>query len=89
MAHEWRTYGTWVAHGSGTGDRAAGPFVKGSVTRLLANIEAPDYFNKQITPQHRAKVEDVKQLFIAAKGYTDTARYDLILGYTYLNKDAD
>jgi general secretion pathway protein D len=58
-------------------DRAAGPFVKGSVTRLLSNIEAPDYFNKQVTPQHRAKVEDVKQLFIAAKGYSDLGRFDL------------
>ena len=25
--------------------------------RLLSDIEAPDYFNKQMTPQHRAKVE--------------------------------
>ena len=48
-----------------------------SVLRLLSNIEAPDYFNKQMTPQHRAKVEEVKQLFIEAKGYSDLARYDL------------
>ena len=47
------------------------------VTRLLANIEAPDYFNKQMTPQHRAKVEEVKQLFIEAKGYSDLGRLDL------------
>ena len=47
------------------------------VLRLLSNIEAPDYFNKQMTPQHRAKVEEVKQLFIEAKGYTDLGRYDL------------
>ena len=58
-------------------DHAAGPFVAHSVTRLLSNIEAPDYFNKQVTPQHRAKVEDVKQLFIQAKGYLDLGRYDL------------
>ncbi len=48
-----------------------------SVLRLLANIEAPDYFNKQVTPQHRAKVEEVKQLFIQAKGYSDLGRFDL------------
>ena len=47
------------------------------VLRLLSNIEAPDYFNKQMTPQHRARVEEVKQLFIQAKGYTDLGRYDL------------
>ncbi len=47
------------------------------VTRLLANIEAPDYFNKQMTPQHRAKVEEVKQLFVEAKGYSDLGRLDL------------
>ena len=58
-------------------DHAAGPFVAHSVTRLLSNIEAPDYFNKQVTPQHRAKVEEVKQLFIQAKGYLDLGRYDL------------
>lgn len=45
--------------------------------RLLANIEAPDYFNKQVTPQHRAKVEEVKQLFIEAKGHQDLGRFDL------------
>ena len=48
-----------------------------SVLRLLANIEAPDYFNKQMTPSHRARVEEVKQLFIAAKGYQDLGRYEL------------
>ena len=47
------------------------------VLRLLANIEAPDYFNKQMTPGHRARVEEVKQLFIQAKGYSDLGRYDL------------
>jgi general secretion pathway protein D len=47
------------------------------VLKLLANIEAPDYFNKQMTPGHRAKVEEVKQAFIAAKGYQDLGRYGL------------
>lgn len=58
-------------------DRASGPYGVHATARLLKNIEAPDYFNKQMTPQHRTKVEDVKQLFIEAKGYTDLGRYDL------------
>ena len=58
-------------------DHAAGPYVKGSVTRLLSRIEAPDYFNKQMTPQHRAKVEEVKEDFIAYEGYKNLGRYDL------------
>jgi len=48
-----------------------------SVLRLLSNIEAPDYFNKQMTPQHRANVEEVKKAFVAAKGYSDLGRYGL------------
>ncbi len=48
--------------------------------RLLSQIEAPKYFNKQITPQHRVKVEEVKQLFTEGKGYTDLGRYDLADG---------
>ena len=47
------------------------------VLRLLSNIEAPDYFNKQMTPQHRANVEEVKKTFVQAKGYTDLGRYSL------------
>jgi general secretion pathway protein D len=47
------------------------------VLHLLSNIEAPDYFNKQMTPQHRANVEEVKKAFVAAKGYTDLGRYGL------------
>ena len=58
-------------------DHAAGTHVKGSVTRLLSRIEAPDYFNKQLTPQHRANVEEVKKAFIAAEGYKNLGRYDL------------
>ena len=58
-------------------DRASGAYGVHATARLLKNIEAPDYFNKQMTPQHRTKVEDVKQLFIEAKGYTDLGRYDL------------
>ena len=47
--------------------------------KLLANIEAPDYFNKQMTPGHREKIEKVKALFIAADGYKQLGRYELAL----------
>ncbi|MEI7774238.1 MAG: Amuc_1098 family type IV pilus outer membrane protein [Verrucomicrobiota bacterium] len=47
--------------------------------KLLANIEAPDYFNKQMTPQHREKIEKVKELFISANGHKQLGRYDLAL----------
>ncbi len=58
-------------------DRASGPYTLHATARLLKNIEAPDYFNRQLTPQHRAKVEEVKQLFIEAQGYIGLGRYDL------------
>ena len=45
--------------------------------RKLREIEAPDYSNRQTTPQHQAKVEEVKQLFIEADGYKNLGRYDL------------
>lgn len=54
------------------------PDDKGTLT-LLANIEAPDYFNKQMTPGHRANIEKVKALFIAADGYKQLGRYELSL----------
>ena len=47
------------------------------VLDLLSNIEAPDYFNKQMTPQHRENVEEVKKAFVAAQGYRDLARLGL------------
>ncbi len=47
--------------------------------KLLANIEAPDYFNKQMTPGHREKIEKVKALFIAADGYKQLGKYDFAL----------
>ncbi|MEQ1850970.1 MAG: Amuc_1098 family type IV pilus outer membrane protein [Chthoniobacteraceae bacterium] len=47
------------------------------VLNLLSNIEAPDYFNKQMTPQHRANVEEVKKAFVAAQGYKDLGRLGL------------
>jgi general secretion pathway protein D len=47
------------------------------VLQLISNIEAPDYFNKQMTPQHRANVEEVKKAFVAAQGYRDLGRYNM------------
>ena len=44
---------------------------------ILAHLEDPDYYNKTIGPGHRKNVEDVKQLFIEAKGYLETDRYDI------------
>jgi len=44
---------------------------------ILANLEDPDYYNQTIGPGHRANVEKVKQLFIEAKGYLETDRYDI------------
>ena len=44
---------------------------------ILAHLEDPDYYNKTIGPGHRANVEKVKQLFIEAKGYLETDRYDI------------
>lgn len=47
--------------------------------KLLANIEAPDYFNKKMTPGHRENIEKVKSLFIAADQYKQLGRYELAL----------
>ncbi len=60
-----------------------------AVHRLLTNIEAPDYFNKKMTPQFRAKVEEVKQLHIDAQQHQDLGRYDLadIAAQKILNTD--
>ncbi len=44
---------------------------------ILAHLEDPEYYNRTIGPAFRGNVEKVKQLFIEAKGYYDTARYDL------------
>ena len=44
---------------------------------ILSHLEDPEYYNRTIGPQFRGNVEKVKQLFIEAKGYYDTARYDL------------
>ncbi len=37
-------------------------------TEILKHLEEPDYYNKTITPGFRAKVEQVKQYFIEARG---------------------
>jgi general secretion pathway protein D len=44
---------------------------------ILARLEQPDYYNKTIGPQFRANVERVKQLFIEAQGFYDTARFEM------------
>jgi general secretion pathway protein D len=57
--------------------------------KLASNIEAPDYFNKQMTPGHRANIETVKQMFIELEGYKQLGRYDLAIlkAEQILNKD--
>ena len=44
---------------------------------ILSRLEMPDYYNKTITPRFRGNVEQVKQWFIDADGFYNTARYDL------------
>jgi general secretion pathway protein D len=57
--------------------------------RLLAKIESPDYFNKQMTPGHRARVEEVKKLLVEAKGHADLGDWDKAItkNEMILNKD--
>jgi len=43
---------------------------------IQAHLEDPDYYNKTITPRFRGNVEEVKNLFIEAKSYEQTGRYD-------------
>ena len=45
--------------------------------KLLKHLEDPEYFNQTVTPGFVDRVQKVKQLFIDAQGYYDTARYDL------------
>jgi len=44
--------------------------------RLLARLEAPDYFNKTVTPGFVSKVELVKKLLVEAQGLYDSGRFD-------------
>lgn len=44
--------------------------------RLLARLEAPDYFNKTVTPGFVSKVEEVKKLLLDARGLYDSAQFD-------------
>lgn len=59
------------------------------VHKLLANIEAPDFFNKKMTPGFRAKIEEVKQDHLDAQHFQDLGRYDLAAksAEMALNKD--
>ena len=43
---------------------------------ILAHLDDPDYYNQTITPRFRGNVEEVKRLFIEAKGYEQTGQYD-------------
>ncbi len=52
------------------------PGYKPAIT-LLRHLEDPEYYNQTVTPAFVDRVQKVKQLFIDAQGYYDTARYDL------------
>ena len=43
---------------------------------IRARLEDPEYYNRTIGPVFRGNVEKVKQLFIDAKGFYDTDRFD-------------
>jgi general secretion pathway protein D len=49
----------------------------GRAITILKHLEEPDYYNKTIGPKFRARIEEVKQLFVEARGFYDTGRYDL------------
>lgn len=57
-------------------DQRYDPHCKRAV-EILAHLEQPNYYNKTVGPQFRANVEQVKQLFVEAQGFYDSARYDL------------
>jgi len=44
---------------------------------LAAKLRDPNHFNKTVTPNFVAKVEDVKQLLLEADGFYQSGRYDM------------
>jgi general secretion pathway protein D len=44
--------------------------------RLLARLEAPDYFNQTVTPGFVSKVEEVKKLLLDGQGLYDSGRFE-------------
>ena len=44
--------------------------------RLLARLEAPDYFNKTVQPGFVSRVETVKKLLLEGQGLYDSGRFD-------------
>jgi general secretion pathway protein D len=49
----------------------------GRAITILKHLEEPDYYNKTIGPKFRARVEEVKQMFVEARGFYNTGRFDL------------
>ena len=47
--------------------------------QLMAHMEDADYFNTTRGPKFEDKVHEVQRLFIEAKGFYDSARFDLAL----------
>ncbi|MEI6871068.1 MAG: hypothetical protein WCL08_02185, partial [Verrucomicrobiota bacterium] len=50
-----------------------------SAVRLLEQLYTPGYYNKTISPSHRAEVSDVQAKLLEAQGFYDTGRYDLAI----------
>ncbi len=44
--------------------------------RLLARLEAPDYFNKTVKPGFVSRVEEVKKMLLEGQGLYDSGRFD-------------
>ncbi len=57
-------------------DERYNPRSKEAIT-ILAHLEDPEYYNRTIGPQFVGNVEKVKQLFVEAKGFYETDRFDL------------
>lgn len=51
----------------------------GPAKRLADQLRDPDRFNRALTPQFIADIEEVKRLLIEADGYYQSGRYDLAM----------
>ena len=47
--------------------------------QLLAHLNDPEYFNATMGPKFEDRIHEVQRLFVEAKGFFDTGRYDLAL----------
>lgn len=45
--------------------------------QLIANLEQPDYYNKTVTPEFAAQIDQVNKLLQEAEGFFQAGRFDL------------